>query len=78
MSRDTLNKLIDHDADDSVALLVLKKGGERYAFIWDDNIPEETEAIRRHFETMAGNPELSFSFYDVLVLRNKINHMRSA
>src|SRR5947207_6142028 len=55
--------------NDDINVLALIKGKERYIFLYDDS--QRAEALRmlgRH----ASNPELSFSWYDAAVLRQKI------
>ena len=50
-------------------VLALVKGSERYVFLYDDRSEQQTLRTLRRF---ASNPELSFTWYDVAVLSQKI------
>jgi hypothetical protein len=49
-------------------VLALIKGSERYVFIYDD---ESRETLLEVFQVNAADPELSFTWYDAAVLREK-------
>ena len=52
-----------------INVLALVKGCERYVFFYDDESRAETLRLLGRF---AKNPELSFDWYDVAVLSQKI------
>lgn len=54
---------------EDVTILVLVKGDERYVFHYTD--ANRAEALRM-LGRFASNPELSFTWYDVAVLAQKI------
>jgi hypothetical protein len=57
------------DRDNDINVLVMRKGNERYIFLFDD--ASRAEALRT-LGRYASNPELSFSWYDAAVLSQKI------
>lgn len=59
---------------DEVNVLALVKGGEHFVFLYaDDQRDECLRAIGR----WAANPELTFSWYDVAVLSQKVRAIES-
>lgn len=53
-------------------LVVLKKGHETYAFLFDDAHREDTICQLGRF---AADPDLSFQWYDAAVVSQRIRHM---
>ena len=53
--------------------LVLQKGEERYLFLYD---VERIDLLLETFAVMAGDPELSFTWYDSAVLTCKAQQMK--
>lgn len=51
-----------------VNVLALLKGGERYVFLFDD---ESHEQLLQTLGNYAGDPELSFTWYDAAVLSQR-------
>src|SRR5438552_8738193 len=54
---------------EDINVLALVKGAERYVFLYDDASRGETLRVLGRY---ASNPELSFTWYDAAVLRQKI------
>lgn len=52
-----------------ISVLALVKGEERYIFLYDDENKAET---LRTFGRYASNPDLTFTWYDAVVLSQKI------
>lgn len=59
----------ENPAQKEINVLVLVKGEERYAFLYDNDRKSE---VFRTLEKFAKNPELSFSWYDAAVLSQRI------
>lgn len=56
-------------------ILALVRGSERYVFLYDDASRAETLRVLGRF---AGNPELSFTWYDAAVLSQRIRQEATA
>lgn len=57
------------DDPDTMSVLALVKGTERYVFLFVDSQHDE---LLRQFGRFASNPELSFTWYDAAVLAKKM------
>ena len=49
-------------------VLALIKGSEHYVFVYDD---ESRQSLLEEFQSIAGNPELTFNWHDAAVLSGK-------
>lgn len=58
-----------------INILTLVKGDERYVFMYRDG--QETEVLRA-LRRSACNPELSFNWYDAVVLSDKVRERKSS
>jgi len=56
-----------------INVIALVKETERYIFLYDDESPS---ALLQTFGRYAGDPELSFSWYDAAVLSQKVRKLR--
>jgi len=56
-----------------INVIALVKETERYIFLYDDESPS---ALLQTFGRFAGDPELSFSWYDAAVLSQKVRKLR--
>lgn len=52
-----------------VNVLALRKGGERYVFLFDD---DHTAEVLRVFSRFASDPQLSFTWYEAAILSQMI------
>lgn len=57
------------DGGDSINVLELVKGEERYVFFFDDSNYDET---LRQLGRFASNPDLSFTWYDACVMSQRV------
>jgi len=56
-----------------INVIALVKDEERYIFLYDD---ESAPALLQTLGRFAGNPELSFSWYDAAVLSQKVRRLK--
>jgi hypothetical protein len=61
--------------DSPANVLVLVKGEEQYTFTYHDD--RKADALRT-FGRFAGNPDLSFTWYDAAVLSQKVRQQESS
>ena len=55
-----------------INVLALLKGDERYIFLFNDKNRKETLRLLGRY---ASNPELSFTWYDAAVMRQKVRSL---
>ena len=55
-----------------INVVALVKDGERYIFLYD---AESAPALMQTLGRFAGNPDLSFSWYDAAVLSQKVRRL---
>lgn len=58
--------------DRGVNVVALVKDTERYVFVYDD---QSAPALMQTLGRFAGDPELSFSWYDAAVLSQKVRRL---
>lgn len=58
-----------------INVIALVKESERYIFLYDDESPA---AVMQTFGRFAGDPDLSFSWYDAAVLSQKVRKQRDS
>lgn len=56
-----------------INVIALVKNEERYIFLYDD---ESSPALLHTLGRFAGNPDLSFSWYDAAVLSQKVRRLK--
>ena len=57
-----------------INVVALVKDAERYIFLYDD---ESAPALMQTLGRFAGDPDLSFSWYDAAVLSQKVRRLTS-
>ena len=57
------------DSDSDLRLTVLRKDEEYYVFVWRE---EHKAELLRTLGRFAGNPDLSFSWYDAAIVSQKV------
>lgn len=58
--------------DRGINVVALVKDAERYIFLYDN---ESTSSLLQTLGRFAGNPELSFSWYDAAVLSQRVRRL---
>ena len=61
------------DYNGPVNVIALVKESERYIFLYDE---ESSPALLQTLGRFAGNPDLSFSWYDAAVLSQKVRRLK--
>lgn len=58
--------------NNDVRVLGIHKGGEFYAFLFDDDDPRQRTQVLQTLGKWASHPELSFTWYDAAVLSGQL------